>query len=293
MEETAALSERLDPLYAGPPEEFVAARDALAKELKGEGEKEAAALVKKLRRPSVAAALLNRVVLGNPKEAKTFAGAVAALRRASGRSGLKEAARAQREAASRLLDLASEEGGEGAALDRAAETLQAAAADEGVEQLLLRGRLEKEQRAASIGFGLDVSDAGSSGTAAKAKPKPRAGEKAKGPARAAKGRGRAAAAEKAKGPTAAERRRAAKAEKTRQQARKREQRRVEKAKRGLEAAVAEQVRADEATEAAKEALAAAKDDLATAKEAAKASVAAVREAKQELRERERELADLD
>lgn len=277
MDESAALRKRLDPLYAGPPDEFVAARDALAKELKAEGDLDAAKAVRGLRRPSVAAALLNRVALGRAKEAKAFAGAVAKLRQAKGRDALKEAARAQRDAAAKLLDLAEGEGGEGAALDRVAETLQAAAADEEVEDLVLRGRLEKERRAASIGFGLDVGGEDD-------EPAPRKKATAKGRKKAGEGE---------KGPTAAERKRAEAAEKRREQARKREQRKVEKAKKVLEAAVAEQVQADDGVEDAEEALAAAKGDLAEAKEAAKAAVAAMKDAKRELRERERELADLD
>jgi len=279
MDESAALRKRLDPLYAGPPDEFAAGRDALAKELKAEGDAEAAKAVKGLRRPSVAAALLNRVALGNAKEAKAFASAVAKLRKAKGREALKDAARAQRDAAAKLVELAGE-GGEGsAALDRVAETLQAAAADESVEDLVLRGRLEKEQRAASIGFGLDVGGADEGD-----EPTPPMKATAKSRKKAGKGE---------KGPTAAERKRAAAAEKRREQARKREQRKVEKAKKALEAAVAVQVKAENGADDAEEALAEAKADLADAKETAKAATAAVKDAKRELRERERELADLD
>lgn len=276
MDESAALRKRLDPLYAGPPDEFVAGRDALAKELKAEGDAEAAKAVKGLRRPSVAAALLNRVALGNAKEAKTFASAVAKLRKAKGREALKDAARAQRDAAAKLVELAEGAGGEGAALDRVAETLQAAAADESVEDLVVRGRLEKEQRAASIGFGLDVGGADDD------EPAPRKREATAKPQPQAKNE-----------PTAAERKRAAAAEKRREQARKREQRKVEKAKKALEAAVAVQVKAENGADDAEEALAEAKADLADAKETAKAATAAVKDAKRELRERERELADLD
>ncbi len=42
----------VDPLYAGRPEEFVAARNALAKALRASGDKAAAAEVAKLRRPT-------------------------------------------------------------------------------------------------------------------------------------------------------------------------------------------------------------------------------------------------
>ena len=52
---------QLDELYAGPADEFVAARDELAKGLKKAGDKDAAAEVKALRRPTAAAALVNRL----------------------------------------------------------------------------------------------------------------------------------------------------------------------------------------------------------------------------------------
>jgi hypothetical protein len=51
----------VDPLYAGPPEEFVAARDALAKRLRADGDRATAAEVAKLRRPTATAAALNQV----------------------------------------------------------------------------------------------------------------------------------------------------------------------------------------------------------------------------------------
>lgn len=298
MDESAALRKRLDPLYAGPPDEFVAGRDALAKELKAEGDADAAEAVKRLRRPSVAAALLNRVALEHAKEAKAFAGAVAKLRKAKGREALKDAARAQRDAAAKLVELAEGEGGGGPALDRVAETLQAAAADEAVEDLVLRGRLEREQRAASIGFGLDVGGAADDesarrGKGAKAVKAAKGARPAKGDEAAKGARGGAGSSSTgavAKVPSAAEQKRERAAEKRREQARKREQRKVEKAKKALEAAVAEQVKAEARAEDAEEALVAAKADLAEAKEAAKAAASAVKDAKRELRERE--LADL-
>lgn len=56
------LDDAADELYALPPEEFVEARNALAKRLKSEGDGEVAARVKALRKPTVAAWLTNQVV---------------------------------------------------------------------------------------------------------------------------------------------------------------------------------------------------------------------------------------
>jgi hypothetical protein len=55
----ASLSRR--DLFAADPSDFVALRDQFAKELKAEGDKDEAAEVRKLRRPTVAVWALNRV----------------------------------------------------------------------------------------------------------------------------------------------------------------------------------------------------------------------------------------
>ena len=55
-----------EDLYRLPPEQFTAARDAEAKRRKGEGDKEGAAELAALRRPSVAAWLLNRLADTSP-----------------------------------------------------------------------------------------------------------------------------------------------------------------------------------------------------------------------------------
>ena len=48
------MSDELDTLAAEPPETFVAARDALAKQLKADGDATGAAAVKAMRKPTVA-----------------------------------------------------------------------------------------------------------------------------------------------------------------------------------------------------------------------------------------------
>ena len=55
-----------DELYRLPPEHFTAARDALAKQLKADGDREGAAAVTALRRPSVAAWLVNQLAERSP-----------------------------------------------------------------------------------------------------------------------------------------------------------------------------------------------------------------------------------
>ncbi|MGD9573531.1 MAG: hypothetical protein AB7V62_16760 [Thermoleophilia bacterium] len=60
------LDSRIDALYGGPPGEFTAARDALAKELRAAGEREEADRIKGLRRPTRIAAELNRLARERP-----------------------------------------------------------------------------------------------------------------------------------------------------------------------------------------------------------------------------------
>ena len=57
----------MDDLFALPPAEFIAARDALAKRLKADGDATRAAEVKALRRPSVAAWAVNQVARRKPE----------------------------------------------------------------------------------------------------------------------------------------------------------------------------------------------------------------------------------
>src|SRR5262249_42707321 len=63
---TEDLEERLDRLFRGPLEGFVATRDALAKDLKAAGDKENAARVKALKRPSVSAWAVNQLRFAAP-----------------------------------------------------------------------------------------------------------------------------------------------------------------------------------------------------------------------------------
>ena len=60
------LDERVVGLYAGPLDTFVARRDALVKELRASGQRDAAATVKNLRKPSRTAWALDLGVLGTP-----------------------------------------------------------------------------------------------------------------------------------------------------------------------------------------------------------------------------------
>ncbi|MGH2960863.1 MAG: hypothetical protein ACRDL3_01515, partial [Solirubrobacterales bacterium] len=83
---TSSSEERLDELYREPPEGFVARRDRLAKELRDAGDRAQAERVKKLRRPTVAAALINRAAHTSPRLLEDFAAASSQLEEAQGRA---------------------------------------------------------------------------------------------------------------------------------------------------------------------------------------------------------------
>ncbi len=74
------LEEELDRLYALPLNEFTAARDDVAKRLRGEGERELADEVKQLRKPPIAAWLVNQ--LGDRQLGGVLAGAARRAARA-------------------------------------------------------------------------------------------------------------------------------------------------------------------------------------------------------------------
>ena len=156
----AALAKETAVLYALPAAEYTAARNARAKALRT-NDRELAAAVAKLPKPSAAAAATNRLAREQPSEVRELIQAGKRLRLAqeaavSGRAaadGLATAlaehraalVRVQREA--RRLQLSD------AVLERAVRTVRAASIDSELQPLLERGLLAAE--AESAGFGLD------------------------------------------------------------------------------------------------------------------------------------------
>jgi hypothetical protein len=152
-------------LYGLPLDRFVPERGALAKALRGEGDKDAAARVAALRKPSVAAWTVNQLVRTQPAAVTTLFDAGVDLRSAqsellAGRGdagALREAAQAERRAVDDLAEIArgllSSEGHEPtrATLDRVSETLHAAALDDDSRARVSDGCLDRELR--QVGFG--------------------------------------------------------------------------------------------------------------------------------------------
>jgi len=154
---------RTGRLYGLSPEQFVAARDELARALRGAGERQAAARVAGLRRPTVAAWAVNQAARRRPELVGELLQAGERLREAQRRalsglhdSGLRAAGAERRAAVERLLAVAAgvlEEAGRAADAhrDTIAATLQAASVDEAAATAVRSGTLGREL-AAPTGF---------------------------------------------------------------------------------------------------------------------------------------------
>lgn len=155
--------EELDRLYGLPLGEFTAARDALAKDLRGAGDAEGAKRVKELRKPTRSAGAINRAVRGRRKEARELLDAAEGLRKAQermleggGREAVDEAAERERAAVDRFMDaveseLDAEGGASSAMLDRARATLHALPGDDELRDEFAAGRITEDHEA--VGFG--------------------------------------------------------------------------------------------------------------------------------------------
>jgi hypothetical protein len=170
-----SLDDEIDALYAGPLDAFTPGRDALAKRLRGEGDRDAAQRVKALRKPSVAAWGLNRLRAERPERVDLLLAAASELREAQtqllttrDRERLRTAAANEREAVETLVDEAEEElraGGQSASAavrSKLFATLHAVAADEEARTLLATGRLTRDYAISDFGFdleGVDLPDA--------------------------------------------------------------------------------------------------------------------------------------
>jgi hypothetical protein len=176
--EEAALNAEIDRLYGLPLDEFVPQRDAAAKRLRAGGERDAAAAVKALRKPTAGAWALNQAVRRRGAETQALLGAGERLRAAHAgllaggdRNELRAAMDEQRRLAGVLSDcaeaIASETGKSGPALrERVRSTLHAAAVDDEVREQLENGRLVREQEA--VGMGGPFGDAAAAASAPRA-----------------------------------------------------------------------------------------------------------------------------
>ena len=154
MAKSSPVDQAAGELYGLPPDEFTRARDEKAKELRSQGDRDSAAAVKALRKPTVAAAALNVLARSRAKEVERLLDAGEKLRAAQEEllSGGDRAAFGQ--AVARERELVSELTAEAPAglEEKVAATLHAAALDPELAEELRAGRLVREQEAIG-GFG--------------------------------------------------------------------------------------------------------------------------------------------
>jgi hypothetical protein len=159
-------SDAVGELYALAPEDFIGARDALARRLRAEGDRAGAERVKALRRPSPALWAVNALARAEPGAIAALLQAAEGLRSAQGRllagepgADLHRSLIAHRDAVNELADagrrLLEEEGRPATPLmtERIRRTLHSASLLEEARPLLAGGRLTGEVPAQ--GFGLD------------------------------------------------------------------------------------------------------------------------------------------
>jgi hypothetical protein len=151
----------VDELYAGPPDTFVARRDALAASLRAAGDRPAAAAAKALRRPVVAAWAANALTRTSREAVREWVDLGSRLRAAQeggDAAALREASRDRARLSARLLDAATRiaaDSGVAASdvlLEGVRSTLDAAIADPEAAEQLLAARLVAPLEPVGFGF---------------------------------------------------------------------------------------------------------------------------------------------
>jgi hypothetical protein len=286
-----APEEIVDELYGAPFDEFIARRDAAARELRREKRREEADAVKALRKPSLSAWAVNQLARRDPDRLSGLLAAGAALRAARGGDALRDATHEERGAVAELASVATavlRDAGHpvsGKTADEVRDTLHAAALDDEARGLIERGRLVEPRQAVGLGgfgFGFGAGEPASASAegaapAGDAAAPASAGEAAaQKPSRGARRRkpdkGAGSAAGDGRGKDAAEDGRAAA-----------DDGRAAKAAADEKAAAADQRAAKEAE----------REERARRREAVKAARAALRDAQDTLRELEQEVTGLE
>jgi hypothetical protein len=166
------LDAAIGALYGGPLDEFVTARDGLARALRAAGRRDDATAVRKLAKPRRLAWALDAAVFADRAKFEAVDAAAGALANAHSGTDVREATNALRAAARELADAASERAtaSEGAALDQSelVPAVLAVAADPEALVTLRAGRLVDVPSAGAFGaFAPDPARAGSPPSRAK------------------------------------------------------------------------------------------------------------------------------
>jgi hypothetical protein len=153
------LEKEIDRLFAVAPGDFVRKRKALAKRLRGEGERAAAMRVEDLRKPTAAAAVVNQLARGERMNVRALLAAgerlseaQASLLRGGAPDPVRKAADDERKAIAALLAAARREGAGEPVLRRVEQTLRAAAINDDARALLQQGRLTHDLQPVGFGF---------------------------------------------------------------------------------------------------------------------------------------------
>jgi hypothetical protein len=157
------LEQATDELYGSALDDFVSERARLAKELREAEDRDGAQAVAKLRKPTVAAWVLNQLARRNRRDVDLLLDAGHRLREAQAgaltgeaREGFEEARKSESEALRKLTRearrlLSTERGAASTSVvDQVEQTLRAAAVSEAGRELLARGRFVEPLR--SVGF---------------------------------------------------------------------------------------------------------------------------------------------
>jgi hypothetical protein len=186
------VAEVADELYGLTPAEFTAARDDRARQARAAGQRDDAAAIKKLARPTVSAWLVNQLARAPDRMTRLYelGAELQEAQRTLAGDRLRELSVQRRELINDLLPAASDLAGEAgqpasaAVLDEVRATLEAALADAGARAAVQSGRLTKSLAYAGLGE-VDLSAA----LALAAAPKSRPGQGRGGTARGAEASG--------------------------------------------------------------------------------------------------------
>ena len=155
-----SLAQAAADLYALPPAEFTAARDELAKQARAAGQRDDAALIKKLSRPTVSAWLVNQFVRTSPQSMDRLyelAWELHAAQQKLAGDRLRELSAQRRQLIAELMPEVgriaadSDVTASAAALDEVRATLEAALADAGAREAVQTGQLTRALSYAGLG----------------------------------------------------------------------------------------------------------------------------------------------